>query len=117
MSSSEPEAEEQAQLAQDITPYRQPMVTSIGIIMGFMFNFLASWAVSDDDSAALQSMGDYLVAGTIFASLLLFTVTLYRLLDNRLTPGQEGARYQATFRIYLTAIALGFAGLTIALAI
>jgi hypothetical protein len=37
------------QSARDIAPLRQPMVTSLDIIMGFLLNFLATWAVEDDE--------------------------------------------------------------------
>jgi hypothetical protein len=31
----------------DIAPYRQPMITSLGILMGFLLNFIAGWAKTE----------------------------------------------------------------------
>ena len=39
----------------DIAPMRQPMVTSLGIIMGFLLNFLASCATDADSSETLMN--------------------------------------------------------------
>ncbi len=99
----------------DIAPYRQPMVTSIGIIMGFMLNFLANWAVTDDDQSALQTPADWIVAGSIMASMILFAVVLYRLLDNRLSPQGQARRYAGTFRLYMAALVVAFTGFALGL--
>ena len=101
----------------DVAPYRQPMVTSIGIIMGFMLNFLANWAVTDDDQSALQTPADWTVAGSIMASLILFAVVLYRLLDNRLPKQGQATRYAVTFRLYMAALSIAFAGFGLGLVI
>jgi hypothetical protein len=98
----------------DIAPYRQPMVTSIGIIMGFLLAFLANWVIDSDDLPALESASDFAVAATLLASVILFTMALARLLSNKSFPG-PGLRYHTTFRIYLAAIITAFAGLAAAL--
>ena len=98
----------------EIAPYRQPMVTSIGIIMGFLLSFLANWAVDADDQPALEYTSDYAVVGTLLLSVTLFTVALFRLLNNRIVA-DAGTRYQRTLHIYMAAIVLAFVGLTGAL--
>lgn len=100
----------------EVAGYRQPMVTSIGIILGFLLAFLANWAVEADDGPALSSASDYAVALTLFASVILFTVALFRLLNNRIHP-DVGERYQVTFRIYIFGFLLAFSGLGLALLI
>lgn len=100
----------------DIAPMRQPMVTSIGIIMGFLLAFMANWAVTDTAERALQDGVDWLVAITILTSIALMVVVLARLLDNRVRH-DVGRRYQATFRLYIAAISIGLVGLTGALVI
>ncbi len=100
----------------EIAPYRQPMVTSIGIIMGFLLSFLANWAVDADDQPALEYASDYAVVGTLLLSVTLFTVSLFRLLNNRIVA-DAGARYQRTLHIYMAAIVLAFVGLTGALTV
>ena len=107
---------EQPTYDHDIAPMRQPMVTSIGIIMGFLLAFMANWAVTDTAERALQDAVDWLVAGTILASIALMVVVLARLLDNTKRP-DVGRRYQATFRLYIAAISIGLLGLAGALMI
>ena len=100
----------------DIAPMRQPMVTSIGIIMGFLLAFMANWAVTDPTERALQDAVDWLVAGTILLSITLMVIVLARLLDNT-RRHDVGRRYQATFRLYIAAMTIGLIGLTGALVI
>lgn len=52
----------------DIAPLRQPMVTSLGIIMGFLLSFLANWATEDEGGDTLMTLADYAVALTLFDS-------------------------------------------------
>ena len=61
---------------EDVAGYRQPMVTSIGIIMGFLLAFMANWAVSEEEGRVLQDAADWLVAVTILISISLMVVTL-----------------------------------------
>lgn len=95
----------------DVAGYRQPMVTSIGIMFGFELAFLANWAVHEDESSALIDATDWIVALTLIASLSLMAIVLFRLLDNRIRPTPAGERYQATFKLYITSIVLSFLGL------
>jgi hypothetical protein len=111
---SQPDIDPAPEFDDEIAPFRQPMVTSIGIIMGFLLAFLANWAVDSDDLPAIESGSDFAVAGTLLASVILFTTSLARLLSNR-RYAQPGVRYQTTFRIYLAAIVTAFAGLAAAL--
>lgn len=39
---------EESKYDAEIAPYRQPMVTSIGIVLGFLLAFLANWAAQAD---------------------------------------------------------------------
>lgn len=99
----------------DLTPYRQPMVTSLGIIMGFLLNFLAGWAVRDDPTAELRGTADFLVMSTLLPSLLLMVFVLYRLLDPRHDPERLESVYLNTLRLYMAAIALAFCGVFVAI--
>ncbi|MBN8552941.1 MAG: hypothetical protein J0L52_08625 [Caulobacterales bacterium] len=101
----------------EVAGYRQPMVTSIGIVMGFLLAFMANWAVTDTEERALQDPVDWLVAGTLMVSITLMVVVLVRLLDNRIRAEGAGRRYQLTFRLYIAAISAGLLGLAAALVI
>lgn len=99
----------------DITPYRQPMVTSLGIIMGFLLNFLAGWAVRDDPSANIDAKPDWIVVATLLPSLAMMLFVLYRILDIRHASEDLERIYVSTLRLYMTAIVLAFAGVGAAL--
>ncbi|WP_020559532.1 hypothetical protein [Thiofilum flexile] len=102
-------------LNQDIKEFRQPMVTSVGIILGFLMNFLAQWATSDDENPAIQSLADGVVAVTLLVGIALMIYVLFMLLTNRYDPTQTGVYYQRIFRWYMVAIIISFSGLAAAL--
>ncbi len=99
----------------DITPLRQPMVTSLGIIMGFLLNFLATWATEDDGGETVSTVADYAVAIALLTAIALMCVVLFRLLDVRPPDAVREARYHVTFRLYVLAIVTAFSGLALAL--
>lgn len=99
----------------DITPLRQPMVTSLGIILGFLLNFLANWATEDDGQPALVAASDYAVAITLFVAIAMMCLVLFRLLDNRVTEQEAAVRYDTTFRLYCGSIIVAFVGVGAAL--
>lgn len=101
--------------SRDVAPYRQPMVTSLGIIMGFLLNFLAGWATEDSDGDTLMTAADYAVAIPLLLAIALMSLVLFRLLDARLPTEAAAAHYDTTFRLYCIAIVVAFAGVGIAL--
>ena len=110
----------QLRFSGDIKDYRQPMVTSLGIILGFLLNFLASWSAESDTVAAIQTTSDWLIVIALLVSLLGMLWVLYRVLNNRLvspdTSSEQVARYyQTTFKLYITSVSLAFLGVIISL--
>lgn len=103
------------QPSRDIAPLRQPMVTSLGIIMGFLLNFLATWAVEDDEGDTLMTAADYAVAATLMVAIAMMCLVLFRLLDIRQPDHVIAGRYHATFQLYCGSIMLAFAGVGVAL--
>lgn len=106
-------ADEQA--TRDIAPMRQPMVTSIGIILGFILNFLANWATEDDAGETVLTAADHAVAVTLLLAIAIMCLVLFRLLDIRPPAERDVARYTLTFRLYCGSILLAFAGVGAAL--
>ena len=98
----------------EIAGYRQPMVTSIGIVLAFLLAFLANWAAEATNAPAISTVSDAVVALALLGSVGLFTVALFRVLDNRVHD-RAGERYQRTFRIYISAFVFSFVGLGVAL--
>jgi hypothetical protein len=103
------------QINQDIRDFRQPMVTSVGIILGFLMNFLAQWAIADDDNPAIQTLADGVVASTLLVGIGLMIFVLFKLLTNKYDIAQAGVYYQGIFRWYMAAIIVSFLGLASAL--
>ena len=99
----------------DIAPFRQPMVTSLGILMGFLLNFLANWAIQDEAEWEAFTTADWVVVGTVFVALALMCLVLYRLLDIRPSAATAARAYVGTFRLYMASIVLAFAGLGMAI--
>lgn len=104
----------------DIKDYRQPMVTSLGIILGFLLNFLATWSAENESGAAIQTISDWLIVITLLISLLGMLWVLYRVLNNRLTSPDTSSEqvahyYQTTFKLYITSVSLAFLGVIISL--
>ena len=99
----------------DLAAYRQPMVTSLGIIMGFLLNFLAGWATKDDQVSEMKNPADWIVAATVLPALVIMVVVLYRILDIRHRADMLEQVYVTTLRLYLAAIALAFCGVGVAL--
>ncbi len=99
----------------DLAAYRQPMVTSLGIIMGFLLNFLAGWATRDDNVSEIKNKADLIVAATVLPSLILMVIVLYRILDIRHQPDKLERIYVTTLRLYMLAIILAFCGVGVAL--
>ncbi|TDR32210.1 hypothetical protein [Hydromonas duriensis] len=99
----------------DIKDFRQPMVTSLGIIMGFALGFMGNWATEDDGGVTLKGTADWLTAGGLFLGVILMIVTLYRLLNNRYDQENVGMYYHRTFQIYILALVLTFTGLMTAI--
>ena len=99
----------------DLAAYRQPMVTSLGIIMGFLLNFLAGWATKDDQVSEMKNPADWIVAATVLPALVIMVLVLYRILDIRHKAETLEQVYVTTLRLYLAAITLAFCGVGVAL--
>lgn len=103
------------QRPRDIAPLRQPMVTSLGIIMGFLLGFLANWATEDEDGETLMTLADHAVAFTLLGAIAMMCLVLFRLLDIRQSEDVIAGRYQTTFYLYCSSIILAFSGVGAAL--
>lgn len=94
---------------------RQPMVTSLGILLGFLLNFLAGWATEDHHGPTVSTAADYSVAASVIAAIVLMCVVLMRLLDPRPSGDEAPAHYRGTYRLYCIALPLASVGVAVGL--
>lgn len=89
----------------DLKDYRQPMVTAIGIILGFLIGFLGNWVT--EGNFKLASADDRLTFwGCLVGSACLY-VALIRML--RIAPATDVQRYyERTLLIFSAGVALAF---------
>lgn len=89
----------------EIKDYRQPLVTSLGVILGFLLGFLGQWVTETD--FALRDASDHLT----FWGALVSAAMLLRALHRMLLPLHAAdalAHYRQTLRLYMAGIALAF---------
>lgn len=96
----------------NIQNYRQPMVTSIGIILGFVLGFTGKWAT---EPATETVLSDYIVSIGLLIGIILHTIALYRILNNNYPKAKAAIYYQRTLKIFIIGITLSFLGIIIAL--
>ncbi len=100
----------------ELKDYRQPLVTSLGIILGFLLTYLGGWA-NASDGVLLADSADVVIFITILVAVGLLTVVLYRMLNPRAPRGEPLAAYQRTLRLYIAGIVVAFGGLLLAWAL
>jgi ABC-type dipeptide/oligopeptide/nickel transport system permease subunit len=96
----------------NIQNYRQPMVTSIGIILGFVLGFTGKWAT---EPVTETDMSDYLVSIGLLLSVILLIVSLYRILDNNYPENDTAGYYKTTLRLFISGVSLAFIGVLLSI--
>lgn len=111
--SVEVEEPEDEPLHGEVKDYRQPLVTSLGIILGFLLSYLAGWA-NASDGLPLADAADVATLSTIVGAVALFVVVIWRMLNPALPRRDPLAYYRTTLRLYIVAIVIAFAGFLVA---
>jgi hypothetical protein len=89
----------------DLKDYRQPMVTSIGVILGFLIGFLGQWVTEGTFSLILP--GDKVVFyGCLTGAFCLF-VALFRMLSI-VSSSDVCLFYKNTLYIYMFGVVFSF---------
>ena len=97
---------------ENIQNYRQPMVTSIGIILGFVLGFIGKWATEPVNNTHFS---DYAVAIGLLLSIVLLIIALYRILDNTYPTENVGIYYRTTLKIFILGLSAAFTGILISI--
>lgn len=95
-------------MADNLKEFRQPMVTAIGIILGFVMGFSADWATEAVDES---THADYLVGVGLAIGVLLLITALFRILNANYPKENANAYYQRTLYIFITGLGLSFLGI------
>lgn len=90
-----------------LQPYRQPMVTATGIILGFILNFASSWVKSD---SLLSDTMAYIVGFCVLLGIICFILVLSRILSLSYPKDQFESYYTRTLRLFIAGICLAFGG-------
>jgi hypothetical protein len=93
----------------DLKDYRQPLVTSLGVMLGFLIGFLGQWVT--EDAFALSSVGDYVAFFGSFFGVLLLLISLFRMLMPVLDRANTLRYYKNTLFMYMTGVLFAFGGL------
>ena len=97
----------------NINAYRAPMVTAIGIILGFVLGFMGKLAtdlpINEDKVAKLNIQDFWVFLGLLFGMILL-TVAMYRILNNRVPMQKMENYYFRTLQIFISGVFISFIG-------
>ena len=92
----------------NIKEFRQPMVTAIGIILGFVMGFSADWATEPVD---VSTTADYFVGLGLMMGVFLLILALFRMLNANYPKATARAYYQRTLYIFILGLLLSFVGI------
>lgn len=95
----------------DLKDYRQPMVTSLGVILGFLVGFLGQWVT--EDNFELKNLSDYTVFTGCFIGALLLFFALFKMLKPNIPAELALNHYHHALRLYMTGVVLAFGSILI----
>ena len=90
-----------------LQPYRQPMVTGTGIILGFLFNFAGNFVKADSGTPEAIA---WLVFALLIIGVLCLLAVLSRALSIGVAPDQAVQRYERTRLLFLVGVSAAVAG-------
>jgi hypothetical protein len=88
----------------DLKDYRQPLVTSLGIIVGFLLGFLGEWVT--EETFTLKSLGDFLTFLGSVTGMILLLSALFLMLSPRDPSEDTVAIYRRILRLYATGVVI-----------
>ncbi len=88
------------------------MVTSIGIILGFVLGFTGKWAT---EPVSKTQTSDYLVSTGLFLSVIFLIISLYRILNNNYPKNNTAGYYRKTLKLFISGVCFAFVGIIISI--
>lgn len=96
----------------DLKDYRQPTVTSLGIIIGFLLGFLGQWVT--EESFALKGISDVLTFLGSIIGVVLLLIALFRMLSPRENSQEALAAYRMTLKLYAIGVVIPITSMLVA---
>lgn len=93
----------------DLKDYRQPMVTSLGVMLGFLIGFLGQWTT--EDTFSLNTPSEQIVFIGSFIGILCLLIALFRMLSPITQNTQALHHYTLTLKIYITGIIIALSAM------
>lgn len=91
-----------------LSTFRQPMVTSIVIILGFVLGFFGKWALETPD--APWDASDSVVCSGLVVGSVMMIVALFRMLRFDYPRDNPLPYYRSTLRIFITGLGVALLG-------
>ena len=96
-----------------IQPYRQPIVTATGILLGFILNFASGWATKAFSTGNARAM--IIGTGLCISTYSLVTV-LFRVLNMNYPKDDAAAYYRKTLILFIIGISTVFLSIFVVIA-
>ena len=87
------------------------MVTSIGVMLGFLVGFLGQWIT--EDSFMLRNTNDWVTFIGCFMGVLLLLISLFRMLTPMVSSTHAMRFYKTTLLLYISGVLFAFGGLLV----
>jgi hypothetical protein len=90
-----------------IMPFRQPLVTATGIILGFLLNFAATFVKADSASTDIMA---YVTGICVLMGIISLIIVLWRALNMRYPSEKVEGYYYKTLQLFIFGISVSFTG-------
>lgn len=93
-----------------LQPFRQPLVTATGILLGFTLNIAANWVAK---AFASDRVSEVILGICICCQIPIYSIVLYRVLNNNYPREKAASYYRTTLIIFITAISIAFLSIVV----
>ncbi len=90
--------------------FRQPIVTTTGILMGFILNYSSNWA---QDAQSKSRINQLLIGISVITCITLLLIVLYRILNINYPKDKAEAYYHKALLLFIFAISIPFSGIVL----
>jgi uncharacterized membrane protein YjfL (UPF0719 family) len=97
-----------------IHAYRQPMVTTTGILLGFVLNFATSWITKGFKTNSLK---EFIIGIGLCTCILLLMIVLYRILKIDDRKENADTYYKKTLLLLISGLSITFCSILLVMVI